>query len=125
MGIDSFKDLDVWKKAVELSIAVYACTKSFPKEEAYGLMSQMRRAAVSIPSNIAEGKERQSLKEYVHFLNIAKGSCGELETQVIISREINYIDDRFKEELLERIDHVKRMLICLMKALRKSVNRTP
>jgi four helix bundle protein len=118
MKIENFKDLEVWKNAVKLSKMIYSSTKEFPKEELYGLTNQMRRASVSIASNIAEGKDRQSTNEYIHFLHIAKGSCAELETQTIISAELNYLSVEVKEELLDKIDHIKRMLINLIKGLK-------
>ena len=88
--ISSYKDLFVWKKAVDLSIATYKLTDRFPKEEIYGLTSQMRRAAVSVPSNIAEGSIRGSKKDFCHFLRIASGSVAELETQVEISKNLSF-----------------------------------
>lgn len=86
--IKTYKDLIVWQRAVELVLAVYALTAKFPREEVYGLVSQMRRAAVSIPSNIAEGKLRGYSKECRQFFLIAYGSAGELETQIIIARKL-------------------------------------
>lgn len=117
--IRSYRDLDVWKKAIQLVKEIYIITKSFPKEEVYGLSSQMRRAAVSIPSNIAEGKTRQSRNEYIQFLYIALGSTSELETQVIISKELEYINSKIEERILENLDHISRMLRNLIKGLRK------
>src|SRR5687767_5476770 len=90
MQISSYKDLVVWKKAIELASCTYALTDHFPKEELYGLTSQMRRAAVSVPSNIAEGSIRGSKKEFCHFLRIASGSVAELQTQVEISRNLMF-----------------------------------
>ncbi len=84
----TYKDLTVWQKGMDLAVAVYHLTEKFPKEEVYGLTSQMRRCAVSIPSNIAEGKLRGSDKEFARFLCIAFGSAGELETQVLISKRM-------------------------------------
>jgi four helix bundle protein len=88
MYIQSYKDLIVWRKSIELVKEVYKITQKFDKNEQYGLVSQMRRSAVSIPSNIAEGSRRNSLLEYIRFLNIANGSAAELETQIIISQEL-------------------------------------
>lgn len=87
------KDLEVWKKSVEFVTDLYKVTQDFPKEEFYGLTSQMRRAAVSIPSNIAEGSARQGNKELVQFLYIALGSAVELDTQLIIARNLTYINE--------------------------------
>lgn len=118
MIIKSYKDLDVWKKAIELVKDIYRFTKDFPKEEMYGIVSQMRRSAVSIPSNIAKGKTRQHVNEYVQFLYIALGSCSELETQVIVAKELQFIDDKIVSVLLEERDHIGKMLRNLIKSLR-------
>lgn len=88
------KDLKVWQKAMQLVTLLYNCTKSFPKEEIFGLVSQMRRSAVSIPSNIAEGYGRMSNKELVHFLYISLGSASELEIQLIIAKNLNFMADK-------------------------------
>lgn len=88
--ITSYKDLIVWQKSMELVIEIYKLTENFPKTEQYGIISQMRRAAVSIPSNIAEGRRRGSKKEFKQFLVIAYGSGAELETQIEISKRLNY-----------------------------------
>ena len=87
------KELDVWKQSVDLVIGVYEITKDFPREEIYGLTNQIRRAAVSIPSNIAEGAARNTDKEFAQFLYIALGSASELETQLIIAKKLNYVND--------------------------------
>ena len=89
----NFKELKVWRAGIDLSKSIFTLTKKFPTEERFGLISQMTRAAVSIPSNIAEGCGRKSNKELYQFLNIALGSAFELETQLIIAREFDYIDD--------------------------------
>ena len=88
MYLQSYKELKVWQRSMELVHEVYVMTRVFPREETYGLSIQMRRAAVSIPSNIAEGQRRKDLPEYLHFLRIADASSAELETQVILSREL-------------------------------------
>ena len=88
-----YKDMEVWKESMELTVAIYRLTEVFPKSEVYGLASQMRRSAVSIPSNIAEGSVRTSGKETFHFIDIALGSVAELETQVILSVELGYVDE--------------------------------
>ncbi|OGX13314.1 MAG: four helix bundle protein [Omnitrophica bacterium RIFOXYB12_FULL_50_7] len=94
---------------------IYQKTSAFPREEIYGLVAQMRRAAVSIPSNIAEGYRRRHAKEFQQFLNIALGSLGELETQIIVSSELNYFANENKSFLLEEVDHLTRMVISLNK----------
>ena len=88
MIIQSFKELTVWQRSVELVLEVYKITTDFPPSEQFGMTNQMRRAAVSIPSNIAEGKKRGTIKDFIHFLHIADGSAAELETQVLISEKL-------------------------------------
>ena len=102
------KDLDVWKKSMTLVLDTYKMSKSFPKSEIYGLASQMRRSAVSIPSNIAEGAARKSRKEFNQFLYIALGSLAELETQIIIACQLGYIEkiQSFEEDIRD----IKQML---------------
>jgi len=90
--MDSYRDLTAWQKAKVLALDVYVCTRKFPRDEIYGLTSQMRRAAVSVPSNIAEGKGRYSIKELVQFLYRARGSLLELETQLEIAHELTYLN---------------------------------
>jgi four helix bundle protein len=108
--IKTFRELDIWKKGIELVKEVYAATNKFPIHELYGLTSQMRRAAVSIPSNVAEGFRRRHPKEFKQFLNIALGSSAELETQIVIALELNYIDDGSENKIFEQIDHISRMI---------------
>ena len=115
--IKTFKDLKVWQKGIELVKEVYSTTVSFPSEERYGLSAQMRRAAVSIPSNIAEGFRRRYAKEHKQFLSIALGSCAELETQIVISKELDYIDDAKKDSLEEIVDHISAMIVNLDKKI--------
>ena len=110
------KELDVWKAGIDLVTEIYSVTLSFPKEELYGLASQMRRAAVSIPSNIAEGAARKSENEFVQFLFVALGSASELETQVIIAEKLHYLSST--EALFTRIDSVKKMLNGLIRHYR-------
>ncbi|ASW74926.1 four helix bundle protein [Chryseobacterium piperi] len=84
----NYKELIVWQKSVDLVTEVYSYTKNFPKEEMYGLTNQIRRSSISIPSNIAEGHSRRSQADYIQFLKIARGSCAELDTQLIISKNL-------------------------------------
>lgn len=117
-AILTYKDLRVWQRSVELTKAVYALTAHFPVEEKFGLTAQMRRAAVSIPSNIAEGKGRDTRKEYAHFLTVAYGSATELETQVTIVKQLPFgakLDYHSVEELLLE---VLKMLGTMRKRLR-------
>ena len=110
-----YRDLKVWQLGMELVFRIYAITARFPKEELFCLVSQMRRAAVSIVSNIAEGKGRTGNKELAHFLSNSRGSLRELETQVLIASHQNYFSDEIEKELLGRIDEIGRMLAGLMK----------
>jgi len=114
MGIKDYKDLKIWQKGIEIVDKLYLITDSFPKSELYGLVSQMRRAAVSIPSNIAEGFVRQHNKEYRRFLYISLGSCAELDTQLIISHRRKYMTKNKLDELTEDINHESRMLVSLI-----------
>lgn len=106
----SYEDLIVWQKGIELTKKVYKATKQFPEDERYGLTSQMRRAAVSIPSNIAEGQRRTTRKDFAQFLRIAYGSTGELRTQFIIAKELTYIDISVSTDIFVLIDEIERML---------------
>jgi four helix bundle protein len=115
--IKNFRDLDVWRLGMEIVVDVYKCTKGFPKEEMYGLISQMRRAALSIPSNVAEGFNRYHNKEYRQFLYIALGSCAELETQIEVSLFLTYITESIRDRMIEKLDHESRMLRNLIKCL--------
>lgn len=110
--------LEVWKRSMQLVTEIYSITAQFPDEEKFGLVSQMRRAAVSIPSNIAEGAARNSRKEFINFLHIAQGSTAELETQLFIAGELNFIDSAHKERLLKEIDEISKMIIGLQRSLR-------
>ena len=110
------KELDVWKTGVEPVAEVYVATKSFPKEELYGLTNQLRRAAVSIPSNIAEGAARQTQKEFVQFLYIALGSVAEVETQLVIAEKLHYIADGIP--LFNRVTSLRKMLHGLIRHYR-------
>ena len=115
--MQSHKDLVVWKKSIEHVTNIYKVTQDFPKDELFGIVSQMRRAAVSIPSNISEGYGRLYGKETVKFLSNARGSASELETQLIISRNLGYASDEILEELQDQIAEILRMLSALIKTL--------
>jgi len=115
--IRTFRDLRVWQKGIEMVKEVYKITKDFPKEEQYGLSSQMKRSAVSIPSNIAEGFRRRYGKEHKQFLNIALGSCAELETHIVIAKELNYFDGNKEKILMELLDHICGMIVNLDKKI--------
>ena len=115
MAIQSFKELEVWKRSMELAKHVYRLTKKFPKTEQYGLSSQMQRAAVSIPSNIAEGYKRRGRRDYVRFLKMSDGSAAELETQLLLAKDV-YPDIQYAEAL-SLLDEVQRMLTVLIRRL--------
>lgn len=102
MTVKSYKDLEVWQKAMDLVVMCYQATKNFPKAEVYGLASQLQRAAVSIPANIAEGRERKYSKEFVQHLSIAYSSLAELETHIQIAQRLNYISSDKTKHLLEK-----------------------
>ena len=110
------KELDVWKASIDLVIKIYSITKKFPNDELYGLTNQLRRAAVSIPSNIAEGAARKSSKEFIQFLHISLGSLSELETQIIIAERLNYIENN--DVLFDEIISIKKMIHGLIRYLK-------
>ena len=114
------KDLDVWKFSIDLVINIYKLLKKFPDDEKYGIISQMKRCVVSIPSNIAEGAARSSSKEFAHFLSISLGSLAELETQIIISEKLNFISENEMNNLLGNLTTIRKMLLGLKKSLRNS-----
>lgn len=110
MKIESYRDLVVWQKAVNLVIAVYQLTSRFPKEETYGLTTQMRRSAVSLPSNIAEGRYRGTRKDFAQFLRIAFGSGAELETQMEIARRLGLINEKEYQQTQASLNEIMKML---------------
>ena len=116
--MSTFKGLLVWQKSMDLARLVYETTASYPSEEKFGLVSQLRRCAVSIPSNIAEGHGRDSFNERVHFLYISSGSSNELETQIILSRDFGFIDEVAFQELTRLNDEVSKMLSSLIYTLK-------
>jgi four helix bundle protein len=113
------KDLKVWQESMSFVTKIYVISGEFPKSELYGLVNQIRRAAVSIPSNIAEGAARDSAKENIHFLYYSLGSLAEVETQLLISSDLNYIKESTIKELLETIKYIRVMLSGLIKSLAK------
>lgn len=115
--IQSFKQLRIWNKGIEIVEDVYFFTKGFPSDERYGLTSQMRRSAVSIPSNIAEGFKRFHPKEYKQFLHITLGSAAELETEAIIARKLGYLDEMQLSVLSDKIEQLSKMTSSLLKKL--------
>ena len=120
MSFKNYQDLEVWQKAMDLVVLCYQMTKGFPKSEIYGLASQIRRAAVSIPANIAEGRERQHSKEFLQHLSIAYGSLAELETHVQIAKRLDYIDVNQLKGVLDKSAEIGRMLNGLRRSIQSS-----
>ncbi len=118
MKPQNFKDLIAWQKSMDMAEAVYAATRGFPKEELYGLTSQVRRAAVSVPSNIAEGQARFSTAEFQKFLSISQGSRAEVETQMLLAQRLGYITDEPMKPILALLLEVKRLLHGLQNSLK-------
>lgn len=118
----NYKELKIWQRSVELATAIYEATQDFPKPEQYGLTQQMRRAAVSIGSNIAEGAGRKTDKEFSYFLNVAYGSLYELETQLTISANLTFLDKETFENLEAEINEIQKMIFTLIKSLEESLN---
>lgn len=115
--IKDYKDLRIWQTGIEVVKEIYSTTKSFPKEELYGLTSQLKRSAVSIPPNIAEGFARQHNREYKQFLYISLGFCAELETQLFIAKEMCYIEESDFIRIIEKLSSVAKMTTNLIKKL--------
>ncbi|HXJ94004.1 MAG TPA: four helix bundle protein [Terriglobia bacterium] len=123
MRIDSYRQLEVWQKAVALVTEIYQITRSFPREELYGLTSQVRRAAVSIPANIAEGWGRNMTRDYVQFLRVARGSLLELETHLVVARNLKFIEAITLQRSAEQTQEINRMLNGLIRSLEHSARR--
>lgn len=117
--MNNFRKLKIWDRSVELATVIYDITKNYPKVEMYSIVSQMRRSVVSVSSNIAEGSGRQSKKEFKHFLNIAKGSSYELETQLTISRNLGFISQNTFKEIIASLVELHKMIHSLIKTLNK------
>lgn len=113
----NFKQLLIWQKGLQIAVKSYQLTSQFPKEEKYGLSSQITKAAVSIPSNIAEGSSRSSSKDYNRFLEISLGSTFELETQLLIAEAVNFGETDKRSDLLKEIDEEQKMIMSFMKKL--------
>lgn len=122
--IYSHKDLDVWKKSMDLVDEMYKVTRAFPQDERYGLSSQIRRSAVSIPSNIAEGSGRNGRKEYSQYINIARGSLSELETQIMIAYRQDFIQEDAYRRLLTSMEDIGKMLSRLYSRLNETAKGT-
>ena len=118
--LKNYKELKVWQKSYQLCLEVYRITKKFPVEERYGLTSQIRRAVVSVPSNIAEGYGRKTTPDYIRSLYIAYGSTCELETQILLSGDLSYIKADDLKKLIDKIAEIERMIKALIKSLDKT-----
>ena len=124
MRAKSYRDYIVWQKSIDLSVEIYKLVKLLPKTETYALSDQMRRAVVSIPSNIAEGQGRNSAREFVHFLGIARGSQKELETQIYICKRLEYFTEEEASTALNLCEEVGKMLNTLINKIRSSFSNT-
>lgn len=114
----NFKELLVWQKSINFVTEIYELTNNFPKNEMYGLISQIRRASISIPSNIAEGNSRRSVADYLQFLKIARGSCAEVETQLIIAQNLKFLNEEHYLKLNQDIIEISKMLNGLINSLK-------
>ncbi|AZA72929.1 four helix bundle protein [Chryseobacterium indoltheticum] len=114
----NFKELLVWQKSINFVTEIYELTNDFPKNEMYGLISQIRRASISIPSNIAEGNSRRSVADYLQFLKIARGSCAEVETQLIIAQNLKFLNEEHYLKLNQDIIEISKMLNGLINSLK-------
>ena len=115
----SHRSLNAWQQAMELVVCVYSLTAKFPQNEQYGLVSQLRRASVSVPANIAEGAARNGSKEFLHFLSIASGSLSELDTLIDLARQLGYVEDT--EELNAKVDDVSGLVMGLASSIRRKL----
>ena len=120
MSGNSYRDLEVWKKSMDVVVQCYETTRTFPTCEQYGLMGQIQRSAVSVPANIAEGQARQHKKEFLHHLSIAHGSLAELETHIEIAKRVSYIRDDVAHHLFSQTEEVGRMINGLRRSLRQA-----
>lgn len=118
-----FRKLEVWQKGIDLSLEIYKITRDFPKEEMYGLSDQLRRAAVSVPSNIAEGNARTSTKDYINFLNISIGSLLEIITQIEISFRLGYIKENDYKKVLTETEEINKMLSTIKRKLKTRIKK--
>ena len=117
--MQTFKDLKVWEKAHQFTLNVYALTKKFPSEEKFGLTSQLRRAAISVPSNIVEGFKRRGVKDSLNFYTIEEASLEEVKYQLLLAKDLKYISQDIYEKMNEKANEISKMLYSFKKALRK------
>ncbi len=125
MAVEGYRDLVGWQKGMDLVVEIYRLSAKFPKQEVYGLTSQIRRAAVSIPSNIAEGHDKATRGEFIQFLGHAKGSLAEVETQVIIAQRLEFLSAAEAEGLVARVRELRRIVSGLLNALKKRSSLPP
>jgi four helix bundle protein len=116
--VGDYQELMVWRKAMDLAEEVYSQTRGFPKEEVYGLTAQIRRSAISIPSNLAEGAARAGEKEFLQFAHIARGSASELETQLLLAERIGFLPNPKSQELLSKLTSIKQLINGLIRSLK-------
>ncbi len=119
--MNKLSELQVWAKAIDLAKDIYLLTKMFPKEETYGMSSQLQRCSSSIPANISEGAGRNSNKEFLYFLSVANGSTYELETFLTLAFKVGYIEEKVKDELIQRSHHIIKMNVRLQDAIRRKL----
>lgn len=124
MEVKSYRDLTVWRKALDLVVLCYQITENFPKDEIYGLTSQLKRSVVSIPANIAEGHGREGLGEYIHFLGIAQGSLRETETHLLIASRLSFVNGNSLNQALNLSEEVSKMLGSLIRTLKNKRPKT-
>ncbi len=117
MGMHNFRELKIWQRSMDLAEQVYKVVALFPKEEKFGLISQLKRCAVSIPSNISEGAGRATKKQFQHFLEFSMGSCNELQTQMELSKRFGYIDDEVAHKVTDETNQVYRMILAFYNSL--------
>jgi four helix bundle protein len=123
VAVQNFRDLVAWQRAVDLALEIYRVTKFFPREEIYGLTSQLRRAVVSILSNVAEGQSRRTSRDFLHFLGIARGSLAEVETQLVIASRLGYVTPVDEKLLNDRITELHRILSGLIASLERRAEK--
>jgi len=121
MSVRTYRDLEVWQQAMELVTQVYRCTQRFPREEVYGLTNQVRRAAVSVPSNIAEGQGRRTTREFLHHLSIARGSLAEVDTQVEIAERLGFLTSEQADDVGQVLTSVAKLTNALIAALERKL----
>ncbi len=121
VGLSDYKDLNVWRESMDLVESIYRLIKFLPQEEMYALSSQLRRAVISIPSNIAEGQNRNTQKEFVQFLYVSLGSASEVETQLLIAKRLNYLQNIENE--LNQINKIRKMINALINSIKRNINQ--